>query len=65
MTYDQDIVIFLLNKDVRQDKNLVSRFYIAEIVLAFQYLHGEKIVYRDLKWVACVCDLWLVTKPVV
>ena len=27
----------------------LSKFYIAEIVLAFEYLHGMHIAYRDLK----------------
>jgi len=24
-------------------------FYIAEVIMAFEYLHGKNIVYRDLK----------------
>ena len=27
----------------------MSRFFAAEIVLAFEYLHGDSIAYRDLK----------------
>ena len=37
-----------LRREVRfsDDK---SKFYAAEIVLAFSYLHGMKVIYRDLK----------------
>ena len=29
--------------------NPVARFYAAEIILAIEYLHSQKILYRDLK----------------
>ena len=35
-------------RSVRFDPDL-SKFYIAEVVLAFEYLHGMHIAYRDLK----------------
>ncbi len=37
-----------LRREVRfsDDK---SKFYAAEITLAFSYLHGMKVIYRDLK----------------
>lgn len=38
----------LLNEQKRFDTNLV-RFYTAQIVLAFEYLHRHNLIYRDLK----------------
>ena len=35
-------------RSVRFEPDL-SKFYIAEVVLAFEYLHGMHIAYRDLK----------------
>jgi serine/threonine protein kinase len=32
-----------------QLSNPVARFYTAEIVLAIEHLHNQKILYRDLK----------------
>lgn len=26
-----------------------GRFYAAEVILAFEYLHGKNTIYRDLK----------------
>ena len=37
-----------LRNEGRFDENR-ARFYAAEIVCAFTYLHAENIVYRDLK----------------
>lgn len=34
--------------DGKFDEN-VARFYIAELILAIEYLHKKNIVYRDLK----------------
>ncbi len=32
----------------------MARFYAAEVILAFEYLHGHDFVYRDLKVTFCL-----------
>ncbi|KAJ3318088.1 camp-dependent protein kinase catalytic subunit [Blyttiomyces sp. JEL0837] len=49
MEYIQGGELFsLLRRKERFDDD-VAKFYAAEVVLAFEYLHGHGVVYRDLK----------------
>ena len=41
-------LFFHINKE-RRFTNEKAKFYIAEIILAIEYLHRRKILYRDLK----------------
>ncbi|KAJ3183708.1 camp-dependent protein kinase catalytic subunit [Gaertneriomyces sp. JEL0708] len=41
--------LFSLLREVGNMKEEVARFYAAEILLALDYLHKRKIIYRDLK----------------
>lgn len=41
-------LFFHLNKE-RRFTNEKAKFYIAEIILAIEYLHSKKMLYRDLK----------------
>ena len=41
--------IFRLLRKENLFPNDVALFYIAEITLAFEHLHSQKIAYRDLK----------------
>jgi serine/threonine protein kinase len=34
---------------IHSENNTTHRFYIVEIVLALEHLHGLGIIYRDLK----------------
>ena len=36
-------------KKIRRFKEEEAKFYVAEIILAFEYLHDKDIIYRDLK----------------
>jgi serine/threonine protein kinase len=38
----------LLNRHLRLNED-VAKIYLAEIVLALEYLHKKNIIYRDLK----------------
>ena len=49
MEYVQGGELFHLIRRVGRLSNDISRFYIAEIVLALEYLHRENIAHRDLK----------------
>ncbi|KAJ1954568.1 Serine/threonine-protein kinase Sgk2, partial [Dispira parvispora] len=46
---------FHLHQD-RQFDEARARFYVAEITLALEYLHGMRIIYRDLKPENCLLD---------
>lgn len=41
--------IFRLLRTENAFPNDVALFYVAEIILAFEHLHSQKIAYRDLK----------------
>ena len=41
--------LFDVIRDIGLLRNEESRFYIASLILALEYLHDHKIIYRDLK----------------
>ena len=41
--------LFDVLKDIGLLNTYDAMFYIATIILIFEYLHSEKIIYRDLK----------------
>lgn len=41
--------ILLKSCSIKRMSEKVCRFYIAQIILAIEYLHKNKIMYRDLK----------------
>ncbi len=41
--------IFRILRQEQRFPNDVALFYITEIILALEYLHGNQIAYRDIK----------------
>ena len=42
-----DLAFHLMKRELLKENE--ARFFIAEIILAIEYLHTHKIIYRDLK----------------
>ncbi|EGR30822.1 protein kinase domain protein [Ichthyophthirius multifiliis] len=49
MEFMQGGEMFLYIRQERQFSEQKTRFYIAEIILALEYIHSKNIIYRDLK----------------
>ncbi|KAJ3398302.1 hypothetical protein CcCBS67573_g08369 [Chytriomyces confervae] len=49
LEYIQGGELFTYLRNVDKLDNESAKFYAAEVVLAFEYLHSAKVVYRDLK----------------
>ena len=43
----RDLSLVIASKMMLEEEE--ARFYLAELILAINYLHKEKILYRDLK----------------
>jgi len=43
----KDLSLAIASRMMLEEKD--AKFYVAEIILAINYLHKEKILYRDLK----------------
>ena len=43
------LIQYLYSRQAKRFPNPVAKFYAAEVTLALDYLHGQGIIYRDLK----------------
>ncbi|KAJ3023638.1 UNVERIFIED_CONTAM: camp-dependent protein kinase catalytic subunit [Siphonaria sp. JEL0065] len=62
LEYIQGGELFTYLRNMDKLDNEAAKFYAAEVVLAFEYLHSADVVYRDLKpenLVSFLGDIWL------